>query len=458
MDAVDAVEAVVEVVAEVVSQQPNCSAVPSFTADWPDGPLAAEERFLRGTRFLIQRVLVPLVVVVGLVGNFATIVVLTRRRMRSSTNVYLTALAVSDLLYLLAVFLLSLQHYPGPGSMEATFFFYWQVWPFILWLADSMTATSIWLTVAFTVERYIAVCHPMRGRLLCTEQRARRAVAAVWVFCVAATSSVPWEYSVVLHQDANGMQCIILDTSRLGDNDLYKTLYYWSSVTIFTLLPLLLLAVFNCFLINAVRQSRRARRSMTQNEPQSVSQHQRQENRITITLIAVVILFLVCQTPSAATLVYSIFTRVSTVQRALGNIFNFLVAVNAASNFLLYCALSDKYRRTFLVTFVPWCYKGQASVLQRAGSMYSTHSDFTRTTRTRVGSVYLQVPNARNGGGGNRLQRTPSGYSSQTLGQGLGPHKDRPSPSRLAPPASPMGPMGMGPLHAANGNGFDGHD
>lgn len=86
--------------------------------------------------------LVPLVVVVGLVGNFATIVVLTRRRMRSSTNVYLTALAVSDLLYLLAVFLLSLQHYPGPGSMEATFFFYWQIWPFILWLADSMSKPS----------------------------------------------------------------------------------------------------------------------------------------------------------------------------------------------------------------------------------------------------------------------------------------------------------------------------
>lgn len=81
--------------------------------------------------------LVPLVVVVGLVGNAATIVVLTRRRMRSSTNVYLTALAVSDLLYLIAVFLLSLQHYPG--SMGAGFSLYWQMWPFCLWLADSMS-------------------------------------------------------------------------------------------------------------------------------------------------------------------------------------------------------------------------------------------------------------------------------------------------------------------------------
>lgn len=31
---------------------------------------------------------------------------------------------------------------------------------------------------------------------------------------------------------------------------------------------------------------------------------------------------------------------------AINNLVNFLVALNAASNFLLYCALSDKYRKT----------------------------------------------------------------------------------------------------------------
>ncbi|KAE8741276.1 FMRFamide Receptor [Frankliniella occidentalis] len=429
----------------------NCSTNITYTAEWPDGPLEADEHFLRGTRFLIQRVLVPVVVVVGLVGNAATIVVLTRRRMRSSTNVYLTALAASDLLYLTAIFLLSLRHYPGIGSMDTSYFFYWRLHRFVLWLADSMTATSIWLTVAFTVERYIAVCHPMRGRLLCTEYRARLAVLVVWSFCVFATASVPWESYVVWHRDHAGRECVRECESWLGANEVYISIYSWFSALLFMALPLLMLAVFNCFLINAVRQSRRARRSMTQNEPNSVSQHQRQENRITITLIGVVILFLVCQTPSAALLVYKSFVDETKVHRSLGNICNFLVAVNAASNFLLYCALSDKYRRTFLVTFVPWCYKAQSTALQRTGSMYSTHSDFTRTTRSRVGSVYLQVPKDRsNGAGGNRLQRTASGYSSQSVGGVLGGanrnQKDRPSPNRLAPPS------------AANGNGFDGHD
>lgn len=34
------------------------------------------------------------------------------------------------------------------------------------------------------------------------------------------------------------------------------------------------------------------------------------------------------------------------VSIAINNVVNFLVTVNAASNFLLYCALSDKYRKT----------------------------------------------------------------------------------------------------------------
>lgn len=81
----------------------------------------------------------------------------------------------------------------------------------------------------------------------------------------------------------------------------------------------------------------------------------RQEDRITITLIAVVIVFLICQMPTAAVLIYTSMgtpagggSEEENVLLGLGNIFNLLVAVNAACNFLLYTALSDKYRRVFV--------------------------------------------------------------------------------------------------------------
>ena len=48
-----AVEAVAEAVAEVAPKH-NCSAVAGMTADWPVGAITSDERFLRGSRFLIQ--------------------------------------------------------------------------------------------------------------------------------------------------------------------------------------------------------------------------------------------------------------------------------------------------------------------------------------------------------------------------------------------------------------------
>jgi len=55
---------------------------------------------LEATRFVVQKLIVPVVVTFGVLGNAVTVAVLTRPWMKSSTNSYLTALAVYDLLYL----------------------------------------------------------------------------------------------------------------------------------------------------------------------------------------------------------------------------------------------------------------------------------------------------------------------------------------------------------------------
>lgn len=78
-----------------------------------------------------------------------------------------------------------------------------------------------------------------------------------------------------------------------------------------------------------------------------------------MTLIAVVLLFLICQSPQAFLLIVKYFYdpdcphRDYYILRAYGNVCNILVGVNAASNFMLYCAMSDKYKRTLMLTFFP---------------------------------------------------------------------------------------------------------
>jgi hypothetical protein len=104
------------------------------------------------SRFWIQRVLVPIISLIGVIGNSITIVIMTRRRMRSSTNSYLAALATYDMLYLIFTFVLSLSHYPNANDIK--YYYYWLLWPITLFICDVSSNTSIWITVTFTIERY----------------------------------------------------------------------------------------------------------------------------------------------------------------------------------------------------------------------------------------------------------------------------------------------------------------
>lgn len=319
------------------------------------------EKFQDQSRFWVQRVLVPIIMTVGVVGNTITIVIMTQRRMRSSTNCYLAALAIFDMSYLIFSFLLSFKHYPH--IHEPRYRAYWTMWPFLVTLTDASSNCSVWLTVTFTVERYIAVCYPMKGKVICTESRAQKMIAIVSITCFLLTSPTAFEWKIIEVPDSKTNSTIIkADYSELGLHPIYVSVYYWVISVLFIIVPFILLAVFNAFLIRSVHSSKVRRKTMTRRRDTGDST--RQESKITVMLIAVVILFFICQLPTAAILLYTSFHDVTPggneqmLLRGLGNILNFLMAINAAGNFVLYCLLSQKYRRTFIQIFCP-CLKGK---------------------------------------------------------------------------------------------------
>lgn len=73
-------------------------ALPTTTmaASGPAAAHAGPPEYLLQTQFVCDRVLVPLVVTLGILGNLLSLVVLTRKEMSSPTNCFLTALAISD--------------------------------------------------------------------------------------------------------------------------------------------------------------------------------------------------------------------------------------------------------------------------------------------------------------------------------------------------------------------------
>ncbi|XP_030381961.1 uncharacterized protein LOC115629605 [Scaptodrosophila lebanonensis] len=490
-------------------------------------------------RHVMQRILVPCVFVIGLLGNSVSIYVLTRKRMRCTTNIYLTALAITDIAYLTFQLILSLKHY---DYIKYHLELYWMLYGTFLWLCDACAYISIYIAVCFTIERFIAIRYPLKRQTFCTESLAKKVIGAVTLFCLLSTVSTAFEHtysisaklidseyrpcnltaanvlpasgpgtsdtsatpsttttttmqlwpellerwgsgdddddeaatladnipSIVtprtrlkpatavggtpvasLEQSAmqtwatqlsreqdrkswartNGNNSRVLAFnvteycqnvtfytnaySQLGQNTLYINIWSMATLLVFVLLPLSMLATFNCFLIMLVHRSkslrgdltnassmRRTKRKSNSGLAGSVSQ----ENRVTITLIAVVLLFIVCQLPWAIYLILVQYMEIEwNIQLVAGNVFNFLAAINAAANFFLYCVLSDKYRKTVRELITGYRYRHRHA--RNNTSIYTPH---TTTTLTHING---------DGGYGGAGSRRSRGKAAGTTGQ-----------------------------------------
>ncbi|XP_054728931.1 uncharacterized protein LOC129237956 [Anastrepha obliqua] len=160
-------------------------------------------------RHVVQRILVPCVFVIGLLGNSVSIYVLTRKRMRCTTNIYLTALAITDIIYLTMALLLSLKHY---DYVQRHVEIFWKCYGYVVWLCDACAYISIYIAVCFTIERFIAIRYPLKRQTFCTESLAKKVITGVVLFCLFSTISTAFEHQYRITKksiDIHGSVCNI---------------------------------------------------------------------------------------------------------------------------------------------------------------------------------------------------------------------------------------------------------
>ncbi|MBN3307597.1 GP142 protein, partial [Amia calva] len=125
---------------------------------------------------------------VGMPVNILTAVALSRlaARTKKSSYLYLLALTGSDILTQLFIVFV--------GFLLETAIFHREVPELLLHSVSVMefaaNHASIWATVTLTVDRYMALCHPLRHRQISFPERARKIIAAV--FTLALASGVPF--------------------------------------------------------------------------------------------------------------------------------------------------------------------------------------------------------------------------------------------------------------------------
>ncbi|KAH9404706.1 hypothetical protein TYRP_000534 [Tyrophagus putrescentiae] len=178
------------------------------------------------------------------------IVVLRSRGMRTPTNCYLVSLAIADSMVLLA---------SVPNGIIAYYILgdKW-IWGrvgcalFIFFQFLGINASSLSIA-AFTVERYIAICHPMLAHKLCTVRRAKRIILYVWMFATAYCS--PWLFLTKVEPLYYiGIEAEVVTCKFALNREHYKG-YFLTDMVLFYIIPLLVSVVLYALIARILYQN-----------------------------------------------------------------------------------------------------------------------------------------------------------------------------------------------------------
>uniref|UniRef100_A0A1A7X8A8 Gastrin/cholecystokinin type B receptor n=1 Tax=Iconisemion striatum TaxID=60296 RepID=A0A1A7X8A8_9TELE len=142
----------------------------------------------------LRIMLYSLIFFLSVFGNLLIIVVLTvNKRMRTVTNTFLLSLAVSDLM--MAIFCMPFTLIP---NILKDFIFGASMCKIVSYLMGISVSISTFSLVAIAIERYSAICNPLKSRVWQTRSHAYRVIAATWV--LAFIIMIP--YPIISHLDS----------------------------------------------------------------------------------------------------------------------------------------------------------------------------------------------------------------------------------------------------------------
>ncbi|XP_053980682.1 pyrokinin-1 receptor-like isoform X2 [Hylaeus volcanicus] len=337
----------------MISGESNASADPVFLQE-DDSSLRRDPLYI----VLPITVIYAVIFFTGVVGNVSTCVVIARNKsMHTATNYYLFSLAVSDLLLLIS-------------GLPPEMYYIWSNFPYVFgeafciiqsFAAETSANATVLTITAFTVERYVAICHPIISHTMSKLSRAVKFVIVIWV--LALCLAVPQAYTFgIVYQYDNGSP--ILDTARCSTKWTLIEHAFQISTILFFVVPMTIITVLYILIAIQLRKSRLLTAATVKrnhlpaglNHCDSGRGKSNAQRNVIRMLVAVVVAFFICWAPFHAQRLLAVYAQSSetesqhvlvivyTILTYMSGVFYYL---STTVNPLLYNIMSNKFREAF---------------------------------------------------------------------------------------------------------------
>ncbi|XP_011872580.1 PREDICTED: neuromedin-U receptor 2-like [Vollenhovia emeryi] len=333
----------------------------------------------------------------GIIGNVSTCIVIARNKsMHTATNYYLFSLAVSDLLLLVS-------------GLPAEMYLVWCKYPYIFGegfcvlrglASETSTNASVLTIAAFTVERYVAICHPFLSQTLSNLSRAIKLILVVWLVALLFALPQALQFGVVRHNDHPDM--VMCTVKRIIVSHSFAL-----STFLFFVIPMCLITFLYVLIGLKLRKSNMTVPGRSESVRNCRHHPGRSSRRVLKMLVAVVIAFFICWAPFHVQRLIAIYgtnteDHITSNGPWMGFIYLLMTYVSGVFyyvsttiNPILYNIMSNKFRMAFMETLSKSC--RLAGLPER--NEHRSYSSLSRSQPRTIGAYGSRIPGTDGGSG-----------------------------------------------------------
>ena len=248
-------------------------------------------------QYITRTFITPGLCIFGILGNIVNLIVLTRVRFykaasknEQGANTGLVALAISDMLFCLAVFPVAFTDHGQVVFPHKSFLLYYGLYG--TGMVTTFILTSTWITVTLAFLRYVTICHPVAAVAFYFPKSVKLIYIIVCFLAVILNLPTFFQFQISEIGYTDNRTLYFIDIGIMDGMNEFSKAFQWIRFTIFIALPILILMFCNCSLVYALHMSHKVRQQY------HVNKTPRRQNRITLLLVIIALGFIILVFPS----------------------------------------------------------------------------------------------------------------------------------------------------------------